>query len=191
MALFGSNSDESSSTSSQDAASSRDAAQAKVNLVAEGTVFEGTLTAENDVRTSGRVQGTLDVQGKAVVAKSGVVEGEIQATKASIAGQVRGDIVVEERLVLRETARVDGNIQAGRLVIEEGAVFVGECSMEGSQPDFSSSSDGLAAQEKPMPKVRPSSDTQQEDDQKGTSLNTEGASSEEEREMPPAPAESH
>ncbi len=103
--------------------------QDQVNLVGEGTVFEGTVRAENDVRASGKIVGTLNVDGKAMIAESGSVEGEIIATNADVAGHVQGEIQIEERLVLKNTARVDGNIETDRLVVEEGAQFTGECTM--------------------------------------------------------------
>lgn len=106
--------------------------QDQVNLVGEGTVFEGTVRAESDVRASGRIVGTLDVEGKAMVAESGSVEGEIIATNADIAGEVQGEVHVEERLVLKSSARVEGKIETDRLVVEEGAQFTGECEMGAS-----------------------------------------------------------
>lgn len=108
------------------------AAQDQVNLVGEGTVLEGTLRAENDVRTSGRIVGTLRVEGKAMIAEGGTVEGEIYATNADIAGHVEGELHVEERLVLKSSAQVDGSIETDRLVVEEGAKFTGDCQMDGS-----------------------------------------------------------
>lgn len=99
------------------------------NLLAEGTRFEGTLTAESDVNVSGRFIGTLIIDGRAFVAPSGAVEGEIQATNADVAGAVQGDVYVAERLVLKSTARVDGTIHTRRLVVEEGALFSGDCTM--------------------------------------------------------------
>lgn len=104
--------------------------QDQVNLVGEGTVFEGTVRAESDVRASGRIIGTLEVEGKTMIAEEGAVEGEIITTNAEIAGQVQGEIHVEERLVLKNTARVDGKIETDRLVVEEGAQFTGECEMD-------------------------------------------------------------
>jgi len=104
-------------------------AQDQINLVGKGTVFEGTVRADSDVRASGQVVGTLQVEGKAMIAESGSVDGEIIATNADIAGHVQGEIQVKELLVLKSTARVDGNIETDRLVVEEGAQFTGECKM--------------------------------------------------------------
>lgn len=110
-------------------ANQQNPAQDQINLVGKGTVFEGTVRAENDVRASGQVIGTLQVEGKAMISESGSVDGEIIATNADVAGRVQGDIEIEERLVLKSTARVEGNIETDRLVVEEGAQFTGECTM--------------------------------------------------------------
>lgn len=105
--------------------------QAQVTLVGEGTVFDGTLQVEDDFRAHGRIIGTLEVEGKAMIAEQGAVEGDLIAANAEIAGQVQGEIHVEERLILKSTAQVDGKIDTARLVIEEGAQFTGECEMDG------------------------------------------------------------
>lgn len=126
MALFGKNQ---SDESPPPMANQSNAVQDQVNLVGEGTLFEGTIEAESDVRCSGRIVGTLEVEGKAMIAENGSVEGEIISTNADVAGTVQGEIHVEERLVLKSTAEVDGKIETDRLVVEEGAQFTGECEM--------------------------------------------------------------
>jgi cytoskeletal protein CcmA (bactofilin family) len=128
MGLFNNNTSQKENGSSS-MASQQNPAQDQINLVGKGTVFEGTVRAESDVRASGQIVGTLQVEGKAMIAESGSVDGEIIATNADIAGRVQGEIEVEERLVLKSTAQVDGNIETDRLVVEEGAQFTGECKM--------------------------------------------------------------
>lgn len=146
MGFFGNSSKETDSTSMANQSS---AAQDQVNLVGEGTVLEGTLRAENDVRTSGRIIGTLRVNGKAMIAEGGAVEGEIYATNADIAGEVEGELHVEERLVLKSTAQVDGSIQTDRLVVEEGAQFTGDCQMDGSVSLDDASEKGGSSRSRP------------------------------------------
>jgi cytoskeletal protein CcmA (bactofilin family) len=125
MGFFGNSQTDDASSSMANQTRTQD----QVNLVGEGTVFEGTVRAESDVRASGRIVGTLEVDGKTMIAEEGEVEGEIIATNVEIAGQVQGEIYVDERLVLKSTARVDGTIETDRLVVEEGAEFTGECEM--------------------------------------------------------------
>ncbi len=101
----------------------------QVNIIAEGTVFEGTLKADSDVSVSGRIIGKLEVTGRAVVAPEGTVEGEVTASNANIAVTVLGVLIIGERLLLCSSARVEGTIKTGRLIVEEGATFNGECQM--------------------------------------------------------------
>ncbi len=105
-------------------------APGQINMIGEGTVLEGTLRASGDVRISGRIVGKLEVNGKAIVAQEGLIEGELLADNADIAGTIDGEIKVAERIILKNTARVEGDVIAGRLVVEEGAVFAGKCLME-------------------------------------------------------------
>lgn len=101
----------------------------QINMIGEGTVIEGTLRSESDVRVSGRVVGNLDVDGKVIVAKEGSINGELVAASADIAGDVQGQINIKELCVLKGAARVDADIKAARLVVEEGATFNGQCEM--------------------------------------------------------------
>lgn len=148
-------------------ANQSNAAQDQVNLVGEGTVLEGTLRAENDVRTSGRIIGTLRVKGKAMIAEGGAVEGEIYATNADIAGHVEGEIHIEERLVLKSSAEVDGSIRTDRLVVEEGAKFTGDCQMDGSVSLDEMSESSPSSRGKP-PTSRPPSFGADSTDTEGT-----------------------
>lgn len=104
-------------------------APSQINLIAAGTSLEGTLTATDDIRVSGKLKGTLKVEGKAIIAQEGHVEGEVFASDADVAGSLKGDITVKGRLVLKNTARIDGTIKTTRLIVEEGAVIDGTCRM--------------------------------------------------------------
>lgn len=111
------------------------AAPNQINMIGEGTTFDGTLQAESDLRISGRVMGKIEVSGKVIVAQEGVIEGEIKAASLDVAGRVHGGIDVSERVVLKSSAEIEGDIRTGRLVIEEGAVFNGECRTGGRTMD--------------------------------------------------------
>ena len=100
-----------------------------INMIGEGTVFEGTLTADGDIRISGRIVGKVDIEGKAILAQEGSIEGEVRAMNLDVAGHIHGEIEVEERVILKSSARIDGNIRTARLVVEEGASFNGQCQM--------------------------------------------------------------
>ena len=126
MALFGKE-DEGTTMARSSSSSSGEALPDQINMVGEGTVFEGTLRAESNVRVSGHIKGKLDVDGRVIVTQEGVVEGELHAADADVAGSMQGEIYVSERLMLKSTARIDGTIEAGRIKVEEGALFAGQC----------------------------------------------------------------
>jgi len=101
----------------------------QINMIGEGTEVEGTLRAKDDIRISGRIVGSLIVEGKAIIAAGGEVEGDIHGADADIAGTVRGEITVKGRLLLKSSARVEGTIRTSRLIVEEGAIVEGKCEM--------------------------------------------------------------
>jgi len=47
-----------------------------------------------------------------------------------VAGKVSGDIIAVQRIEIRPSAKVLGNLTAPVLVVHEGAVFEGHCSMQ-------------------------------------------------------------
>lgn len=125
MAIFGQDAD------TRGNRSTTGGAPVQLNMIGEGTVIEGTVRSEGDIRISGQVIGKVYVRGKAMLTQDGGIEGDLSATSADVAGVIKGTAEVEERLVLKGTARVEATVKAGRLVIEEGAVFNGDCQMGG------------------------------------------------------------
>ena len=62
-----------------------------VSLLGISTRFVGgSLKANHDVRIDGEVSADIEVQGRAVISKSGTVQGRIVATNLVVAGQVDG-----------------------------------------------------------------------------------------------------
>ncbi len=107
----------------------------QINVVAEGTVLEGTLYVKEDVRVSGRIVGTVTAKKRVVVAPEGSIDGEVVAAVADVFGSVYGDLDVAEHLILRSGARVEGSLKTGQFTVEKGAVFNGTCRMgQGATP---------------------------------------------------------
>jgi cytoskeletal protein CcmA (bactofilin family) len=100
-----------------------------------GFVGHGTtLTGETDFTAMLRVDGHLvgsvtSESGTLIVGTNGQVDANVAVAAAQINGTVNGDVLATERLHLGRTARVLGNIQSPRLIIEEGAILEGGCSM--------------------------------------------------------------
>ena len=100
-----------------------------MNQFGQGTVINGDVRAEGDVRIDGKVTGNVTSKSKTVVGATGVIEGDILCQNAYIDGRVNGNIEVTELLILSKTAYVTGDIKIKKLVVEEGANFSGKCIM--------------------------------------------------------------
>ena len=107
-----------------------------VNLIGAGTVIEGDITTNGDMRIDGSLTGSIHVKGKLVVGATGSIEGEIICQNADVSGTIKGKIGVAELLSLKASAKLNGDIITNRIAIEPGAAFSGSCSMGGVIKDI-------------------------------------------------------
>ena len=107
-----------------------------VNIIGVGTIIEGEITTNGDMRIDGSHKGTIHVKGKLVVGSSGNVEGEISCQNADVSGTIKGKISVTELLSLKATSKLTGDIITNKITIEPGANFSGSCSMGGVIKDM-------------------------------------------------------
>jgi len=99
-------------------------------FVGHGTVLTGETHFQMMLRVDGHLTGTVTSDGGTlIVGTNGQVDANVSVGVATINGAVNGDVIASEKIHLGRTARVMGNIATPRLVIEEGAVFEGGCSM--------------------------------------------------------------
>jgi cytoskeletal protein CcmA (bactofilin family) len=127
-------------------------------FLGKGTRIVGKLTFEGAVRIEGQVEGEITADDTLTIGESAVVKAKIAGATVVVHGQVTGDITARARLELRAPSRVVGNINTPSLIIQEGAVFEGQCAMGGSDParrgnkktDFSVLLRGDESAEKPL-----------------------------------------
>ncbi len=104
--------------------------QDKVNtLIGVGTEIKGTVKATGGIRIDGRVDGEILHEGDLVVGEEGVVEATIKTRNATIAGEVKGNVEASGRVEIVSTGKLYGDIIVTTLIINEGAVFDGNCQM--------------------------------------------------------------
>jgi len=100
-----------------------------VNTIGVGTVVKGDITSDGDFRIVGKLIGTIQSKGKVVIGKSGFVEGDVFCKNADISGIVKGSMKVDELLSLTSSSSIEGQVTVGRISIEAGANFSGQCNM--------------------------------------------------------------
>jgi cytoskeletal protein CcmA (bactofilin family) len=101
-----------------------------INILGPGAVVKGEIQVNGDFRIDGTLEGTIHCKGKIVVGATGKIDGEIHCQNADFSGEITATVKVAELLTLKETARFSGDITTGKLAIEPGAKFSGNCSME-------------------------------------------------------------
>lgn len=104
----------------------------RLNRIVEGTIIEGEIKADSNLRIDGFVKGVVHTKGRLVIGTNGKIEGDIICQNADIEGEIIGTIKVEELLSLKSTARLNGKITTHKLAIESGAEFTGTCDMGGN-----------------------------------------------------------
>lgn len=98
-------------------------AQGALNSLVAGTVVEGSVQAESDIRIDGYLKGTLVCKGRVIIGPKGSIEGEIKAANATIEGKFKGTLHIDDLLQVKETAVVDGEINTDKLAVSPGAKF--------------------------------------------------------------------
>jgi cytoskeletal protein CcmA (bactofilin family) len=102
-------------------------------FIDQGSEFEGKLTFKDTVRIDGSFSGEISSENTLVVGETGSIEATIRSNNVVVSGTVVGNIVAGRQIVLHKSARVTGDMRAPSLVIEEGATFNGQLTMD--RPD--------------------------------------------------------
>ena len=100
-----------------------------LNSLVHGTIVEGTVKSESDIRVDGVIKGSLNCSAKVIIGPTGFVEGEVRCVNAVIEGRFEGNLSVAELLNVRETAKVVGDVKTNKLIVQSGAVFSVSCKM--------------------------------------------------------------
>lgn len=105
-----------------------------VNVIAQGTQLQGNMVTASDCRIDGALRGNIESKAKIIIGRSGVVEGNIKCSNIEIEGNVKAEsLIVSELLALKTTANLIGNIETGKIAIEPGAEFSGNCKMRNNR----------------------------------------------------------
>ena len=96
------------------------------NLLSADVEIKGSIKFQNDLTIDGKVEGEITSTGTLTIGENAEIRGEIKTKSVTVLGKVHGNITVEERCELKARAALHGDLKAARLVVEEGATFVGK-----------------------------------------------------------------
>ena len=93
-------------------------------------VIKGTVTANEDLRLGGRVEGTIQVPNHVLtLGPQAQILADVQAGTVVVDGVVTGSVRATEKVVLGETGAISGDIRSPRVEMHEGARLDGRIDM--------------------------------------------------------------
>ena len=98
-----------------------------------GATFKGEMEFEDTMRIDGRFNGRIVSKNELIVGESAHIEGDIHVGRIAISGTVVGKIVADQRVEIHRNGKVFSDIDTPALIIEEGAIFQGNCVMGDSK----------------------------------------------------------
>lgn len=99
-------------------------------FIDEGAELNGELRFKSIFRVDGQVKGKIFSESELHIGEKGLVEAEIEIGSVFINGIFRGKILARNRVHIHASGKVFGEIETPILVIEEGAIFQGNCKMQ-------------------------------------------------------------
>src|ERR1700736_3485159 len=95
------------------------------NALERGVEINGSLRAASDLTFDGYLQGDIIVLSELTIGKNADVHGRIEAGSVKLLGRMKGEIFVRGICTIFSSGRLIGELRTARLVIEEGASFIG------------------------------------------------------------------
>lgn len=98
-------------------------------VIGENSYFEGRFAIKGSLKIDGKFEGETLLIDQLHIGPQAKVKSDIQATSIVVEGIVIGDISAERRILLLSTARVLGSLKTPELIIQDGVVLEGKCTI--------------------------------------------------------------
>ncbi|MBX3377894.1 MAG: polymer-forming cytoskeletal protein [Phycisphaeraceae bacterium] len=121
-------------------------------IIGPDTHIKGDMTFESTARLLGSFEGRIAAKGELQIADSAVCKAAVEAGKVTIDGQVEGNVTARDRVELSAKARMKGDLIATKLVVVDGASFVGHVTVG---PDAAKAAKPMELEIKPMAAAQP------------------------------------
>ena len=97
--------------------------------IGEDSFFEGRFAIRGSLRIDGRFEGQALLVDQLQIGPKGKVKTNIIATSVVVEGMIVGNISATRRILLLSTARVLGDIKTPELIIQNGTILRGNCTI--------------------------------------------------------------
>jgi cytoskeletal protein CcmA (bactofilin family) len=91
--------------------------------------FEGRFAVKGAIRIDGKFEGEALIVDKVFIGPKGKVKTNIKASSVVVEGILIGNIQATNRVLLLPTSRILGDIQTPELIIQNGTILEGRCTI--------------------------------------------------------------
>jgi cytoskeletal protein CcmA (bactofilin family) len=96
------------------------------DILSSDVEIKGSIKFQKELLIDGKVEGEINSDGVLTIGENADIRGEVKTKSITVYGKVQGNITVGERCELKSRCTLQGDLKAARLVIEEGATFIGK-----------------------------------------------------------------
>jgi len=111
-------------------------------LIGDQCFLIGSLNVNGLIKIDGSIDGDIICEDDVILGESGHIKGNTMCTNAYINGILNGNISCKSTLSIEACGKVKGDISVKKLVISEGGILDGKCTMIGYE-NSDSDSDNL------------------------------------------------
>jgi cytoskeletal protein CcmA (bactofilin family) len=108
------------------------------DVLSSDVEIKGSIKFQKELLIDGKVEGEIHSDGVLTIGENADIRGEIKTKSITVYGKVQGNITVGERCELKSRCTLQGDLKATRLVIEEGATFIGKSEVTSGASKMSS-----------------------------------------------------
>ena len=99
------------------------------NIIGKNSYFSGTFYINGSLRIDGRFEGKYLQADQLYIGPEGKIKTNINAVSVIIEGLVIGNINASNRVLLMPTSRILGDIKTPELIIQNGVILEGRCTI--------------------------------------------------------------
>lgn len=109
--------------------SSNNNINSEICIFSEGTIIDGDIKVNANIRLEGVINGNITCNGRLVMSKTSEVYGHVSCDDLTSGGKIIGNINSAKAVELTYSATLEGDIQCSSIIIEKGASYNGTCTM--------------------------------------------------------------
>ncbi len=98
-------------------------------ILSEDIDFNGEMSFKKPLMIKGKFRGVIKASSDLYIGKDAAITAQIDANLVSVKGRIEGNINSSTRVELFSTSKITGDITSPAVLMENGCIFNGICSM--------------------------------------------------------------